>query len=225
LPVASRENSEAKEFPAKDYEASCEATRAKLLQGFDTEIDALTKQNRSVDEKLKWIDIVRKEKDRFENGGLLPWSEPMRRHVDPYLDSLTAAQKKLREAYESLIDKELRARNDKQVDHLRSEWKKRLDVKMMAQWRHIVNGRGPGAVHTLYSNGKINSSDGDAVWQYARGVLIFGWPDSNAPGGYWIDRVEVSAKGMTYTGTNNDKPERRPNLAGVYLLVEKAATK
>jgi hypothetical protein len=222
LPVASRENGEAKELPAKDYKASCEAARAKLLQGFETEIEALRKQNRPVGEKLKSIDIVKKEKERFENRGLIPWSEPMRRHVDPYLDALTAAQKKLRIAYESLIEKELQARNDDQVENLRSEWKKRLDVKVMAQWRHIVNGNGPGRVYTLYSNGRINDSEGDAPWEYAKGVLIFAWSAPNAPEGRWLDILEVSADGTTYAGTNNDKPEKRPKLTGVNMLVEKA---
>jgi cell division protein FtsN len=128
--------------PANDYEASCQAARAKLLKGFDTAIDDLRKGNNPADEKLKWMDIVKKEKERFEKSELIPWSRPMRPHVDRYLDSLESAQKKFLGAYESLIDKELRARNDKVADRLRSEREKRLDVKVMAQWRHIENARG-----------------------------------------------------------------------------------
>lgn len=211
-------NRESTQRPAKDYELSCEAARTKLLKGFDTVIDALAKTSGSVSERLKWKDIVEQEKARFETRGLIPWSKPMRPYVDGYLASLTAAQKNLRGAYDALIDKELRARNDARVEHLRSELRKRLDIKEMARWRHIVNGKGPGVVFTLHSNGKINDIDGQDLWNYEQGVLIFRRAAPNGPGGIWLERLEVSAEGTTYTGTNNDKPDRRPNLTGVYAL-------
>lgn len=209
---------EPKQLPAKDYEPSCQAARTKLLKGFDTAIDALAKMNGSVSERLKWKDIVEKEKARFETRGLIPWSKPMRPYVDRYLASLKTAQRNLRAVYDALIDNELRARNDNRADQLRLELKKRLDVKVLAKWRHIVNGRGPGVIYTLYSNGKINDIEGQNPWNFNEGVLTFRWPTPNAPGGFRIDRLAVSAEGTTYAGTNNDKPERRPNLTGVYVL-------
>lgn len=228
LPDSPRENSEAnpetvtdtrspeaREIPAKDYEPACEAARTKLLKGFDAAIDALAKKTAPVEERLKWVDMVKKEKERYEIGGLIPWSEPMRPHVDQYLNSLTAAQKNLKKVYDSVIDKELRARNDKEVDRLRSERKKRLDVKAMARWRHIVYGREPGVIHTLYSNGKIDA--GNATWNYAKGELHFNWPLPGAPGLFSVDQLFIRPEGTTYEGTNIDKPERKPSLSGVYV--------
>jgi tRNA A-37 threonylcarbamoyl transferase component Bud32 len=217
---------EGKELPTKDYKTSCEAARTKLLKEFDTVIAELRKRNDSVEEKLKRIDLVKREKERFENRGLIPWSERMRPHVDRYLASLGRAQENLRAAYEPQIDKALRAGNDKEVDRLRAEWKRRLDVKVMARWRHFAIGRG-SLIVTLYSNGSINNSDVivprpqiNDIWNYdfKDDVLSFRWCAPDRPGGVLTAKLRVSPDGKTYAGTNDDKPERRPKLTGDYVL-------
>ncbi|HEY7426986.1 MAG TPA: family 16 glycoside hydrolase, partial [Gemmataceae bacterium] len=207
---------EAKEVAAKAYEKACKDARAKLLKAFDTVLDQLAKRKGSIEARLKLIDTLKAEKTRFEYPGLIPWSAPMRPHVDQYLAELTVAQDKFRRAYNSLIDAQLRAKNESKVDDLRAELKKRIDVQVMAKWRYYLNGR-EVALHTLYSNGKIGNIYGKATWTYAKGVLTFRFPAPNGPGGAWIDTLNVSADGTTCAGTNNAPAGKGPKLTGVYV--------
>jgi tRNA A-37 threonylcarbamoyl transferase component Bud32 len=221
---AKSKKGKAKDSPARGdranagkYEDYCAAAKAKLLEGFDAAIAELRSANGSAEEKVKWIEKLKKEKELFDKSGMIPWSEPMRPHVDRYLDSLGRAQRNLQAAYEPLIDKANRAGDDEEAARLFSEKKKRLDVKVIAQWRHFVNGI-EVSVNKLYSNGIINNSEGFETWNYANGVLVFQWPNPNGPGGVFRDALQVSANGETYAGTNNVvKPERRPRLTGEYV--------
>jgi hypothetical protein len=104
----------AQDVADKAYEKACSEARAKLLTAFDRVLDNLAKSKASTEARLKLIDVIKEEKSRFDNRGLIPWSDP------------------------------------------------------------------------------------------------------NFPGGVAIDSLQVSADGMTYSGTNNDQPQRRPKLTGVY---------
>jgi hypothetical protein len=207
---------DAKEAAAKLYEKSCADARTKLLAAFDAELDKLAKQTGSAEKRLKDIEALKEEKQRFENRGLIPWSQSMRRHVDPYLTALKAAQAKLHRAYDPLIGAQLRAKNDSKAAELRADLKYRLDVKVMAKWNHFANGRLHHTV-VLYSNMAFDNIDGKTTWSYGKGVLVFAAPAPNGPGGFWIDTLNVSLDGTTYEGTNNDRPERRPKLTGAYV--------
>ncbi|HTU22083.1 MAG TPA: family 16 glycoside hydrolase [Gemmataceae bacterium] len=207
---------EPKDVAAKDYEKSCIAARASLLKAFDIALAQLAKRKGSTEARLTMIQIVKEEKERFENRGLIPWSEPMRQFVERYFVVLAAAQGKLSRLYESLIDAQLRKKNASKIEDLRAELKTRLDIRVLARWRYFLNGRGRGLV-ALCSNGRIGNSEGKATWSYANGVLILRWPDPRAPKGAWVDSLHVSVDGTTMSGTNNDRPERRPTLTGTYL--------
>src|SRR6185437_1453147 len=96
----------------KAFEKSREDARAKLLAEFDAALDRLAKSKGSTEQRLKLIDAVKEEKKRFENGGMIPWSEPMRPYLAKYFVSTNTAETKLRRAYNSLIDAQLKAKNE-----------------------------------------------------------------------------------------------------------------
>jgi hypothetical protein len=143
----------------------------------------LAKQSGSAEERLKKIDALKEEKQRFENRGLIPWSQRMRPHVAPYLTAVKAAQDNLHRAYDPLIGAQLRAKNESKVAELRADLKYRLDVKVMAKWKHFANGRLHHTV-VLYSNGTFDNIDGKAAWSYSKGVLVFASPARMAPGAF-----------------------------------------
>ena len=113
-----------------------------------------------------------------------------------------------------MIDAQLRAKNENKVADLRADLRKSSVSEVMARWRHFGDGK-PQGNHSLYSNGRIDNINGKATWIYAKGVLIYRWPDASAPGGAWIGTLNVSEDGKAYAGTNNDP--RRPKIIGVYL--------
>jgi serine/threonine protein kinase len=201
----------------KAFEKSREEARAKLLAEFDAVLNRLAKDKGSTEQRLKLIDAVKEEKKRFENRGWIPWSEPMRPFLAKYFVSTGDAESKVRHAYNSLIDEQLRAKNESMVADLRADLKKLLGVGLMARWRVFRDGR-PQGIFSLYSNGRINNINGNGTWVYSKGVLIYRWPDSKAPGGAWLDISNVSADGTTYAGTNNAPPGMRPKFSGVYVI-------
>jgi hypothetical protein len=200
---------------AAAFEKSCAEAREKLLAEFDTALDRVAKAKGSADQRLKLIDALKEEKKRFENRGLIPWSEPMRPYLAKYFVSTSDAESKVRRVYKSLIDAQLRAKNESMVADLRADLENLVGIRIVARWKYFLDGRFVG-IHSLCSNGRIGKSDAN-TWFYSKGVLIFRWPNPNAPGGAWIDTLQVSADGATCAGTNNGAPGRRPKLSGVYV--------
>lgn len=211
---------EAKEA-AKAFNKSCDDARAKLLAKFDTALDQLAKIKGSTEQRLKLIEAVKAEKKRFDNSGLIPWSEPMRPYLAKYFAAVSAAEGKLRRAYNSLIHAQRRAKNERMVADLQADLKSLIAARLVARWRVIRDGRTPGYIVALYSNGIIHDGNGNATsgtWVYSEGVLIFRWPDPKAPGGAWLDKSNVSADGTAYAGANNSPLGMRPaKFTGIYL--------
>ncbi|HEY7425838.1 MAG TPA: family 16 glycoside hydrolase [Gemmataceae bacterium] len=206
---------EAKEA-AKAFEKSCADAREKFLAEFDTALDRVAKAKGSTEQRVKLINAIKEEKKRFEDRGLIPWSEPMRPFLAKYFASTSVAESKVRRVYNSLIDAQLRAKNESQVADLRADLENLVRARIVARWRHFLNGR-PSGIPSLYSNGRVNNINGDATWTYSKGVLIYRFPNPKAPGGTWIDTYQVSADGATCAGTNNAPPGNRPKFTGVYV--------
>ena len=199
---------------AQAFDKSRQDARATLLADFDTVVDRLEKMNGSTEQRLKLIDVVKEEKKRFENSGLIPWSEPMRPYLAKYFAATSAAEDNLRRAYHSLIDAQLKAKNESMAADLKADLSNLLNVRVVARWRDFRDGKFE-FINSLYSNGRIGKIDGKTTWSYAKGVLIQRWPNRpEAPGGAWIETLKVSADGTTFAGTNNDPV--RPKFTGVY---------
>ncbi len=214
--VASSLPAEAKEA-AKAYKTACAEARTKLLADFDTAVERLAKMEGDTEPRLKLIEAVKSEKKRFDNKGLLPWSEPMRPFLAKYFSSLGAAEEKLRRVYGSLASAQLKAKKESKVAELQADLENLIGVRLLARWRHFLNGR-PQGINCLYSDGKIHAIiNGNAIkgtWTFAKGVFIYRWPDPKAPGGAWIDTLNVSADGMRYEGSNQQK---KIKLLGEYM--------
>jgi hypothetical protein len=206
---------EAKEA-AHAYEKSCAEARTKLLADFDSVLERLPKIKGPSNARLKLIEAVKEEKNRFENQGLIPWSEPMRQHLAKYVTSITAAEERLRRAYNSVVISQPKGKKEKMLADLQADVSNVIGVKVLARWRHFGNGNQIG-VHSLFSNGRVNDPGGNSTWSFVNGVLIYRWPAAGAPGGVWVDTLNVSVHGTTYAGTNNAAPGKRPNLTGTYV--------
>jgi hypothetical protein len=192
----------------KAFDKAREDARAKLLAEFDTALDRLAKLRGSTQQRLMLIEAVKEEKMRFENSGLIPWSEPMRPYLPKYFLSIGKAEEELRRAYSSLIDAQLRAKKESTIADLQADLTKVIGVQLWARWRHSLNGKSQG-VCCLYSNGTIHGIIDEKVfkgtWSFANGVFIYRWPDPKAPGGAWIDTLKVSADGIRYEGSNQQQ--------------------
>ncbi len=146
----------------------------------------MTKRKLATALRLKLIDAVKAEKRRFENAGLTPWSEPMRTPLAHYLAATAAAESKAHRAYNSLIEAQLLAKNDKAVALLRAAQANLIPIRVVARWKQFWDGN-PGRTYELLSNrnGRV-IGDGPAIgctWLFANGVLRFHVPDPKAPEG------------------------------------------
>jgi serine/threonine protein kinase len=206
---------EAKEA-AHAYEKACAEARTKFLAEFDSVLERLPKVKGTANARLKLIEAVKEEKNRFEDQGLIPWSEPMRSHLARYLTSTAAAEEKLRRAYNSVVIAQPKGKKEKMLSDLQADMANLIGVKVVARWRHFVNGN-PMGVNSLLSNGRVNNPGGNSTWSFINGALVYRWPTAGAPGGVWIDTLNVSVDGTTYAGTNNAAPAKRPNLTGTYV--------
>ncbi len=205
---------------ARDYEKACAEARAKFLTDFDMAVERLAKWKAPSTQRLTLMEAVKEEKKRFEGRGLIPWSEPMRPSLARYFVSMSTAEDKLRRAYLSLISAQMKAKKQSTVADLQAELTNLLSAKLLAKWRVVRDGRQPGWVACLYSDGRIYGINGNVTkgtWIYSNGVLTFRWPDLKAPGGLWLDSSSVSADGRAYVGTNNAPPASRAKFTGTYV--------
>ena len=73
-------------------------------------------------------------------------------------------------------------------------------------WRHANNAptRTVGAVFTFAADGSIRGARGAqrGTWSQWGSNMILRWPNKDAPGGVWIDRVQLSPDRMRYDGFN-----------------------
>jgi hypothetical protein len=161
--------------PRIAFERSLAKARAQLLGDFDATLAQLEKQVAAGQKLSVSPELVKNEKASFEKDGFVPWSEPMRPFLANYLQSLLAARAQMQAAY---IPNQ--------------------DATVIARWKHEPGG----AVNRFYSNGKINDPPGNNTWSFANGKLILRWQDRKAKGGFWVDTCNVSADGLSYSGTN-----------------------
>jgi hypothetical protein len=185
-------------------ERSGTEARKKLLAGFDATLKRLGKSKEAAEENAARIDVVKAEKARFEKRNLLPWSEPMRPYMLAYLHSLRAVRETVGHVFSDEIDKQAGQKNQEQADQLRAEWQRLQGGEVVARWVHHVN-MDSGGVISLYANGKIGDPGSDNTWTFEGGVLTLRWPNSDAPGGVWVDTCPVSSDGKTYSGENQQK--------------------
>ncbi len=176
-----------------------------LLESVDKMIDRVSNQRLPTTQKSALLDVLRAERNRLERSGLIPTSERMLPAVIAYAQVISAAEATLRKTYNVEIEKAIRARNDRAQSELRTELARAISAKVVAKWRHQA-ANGPIGTVQLYSNGRINHPESQAIWRLdASGQIVLNWPTINAPGGAWIDTCKLSPDGKTYSGRNQNK--------------------
>jgi len=182
----------------------------KLLQKFEKSSDQVANRKLPPEQRIALIDALKVENKRFDDSGLVPWSEPMWHFLLPYLQSRQSAESKLRKSYNIEIDKAIKAKDDEKVKDLRAELKSKSGVKIIAKWKH---NDGPQPI-VFYSNGMINDEDGPGTWNIGpNSKLTLIWPNAQAPKGAWIDVCTVSPDGMIYAGVN----QKGVKISGMYV--------
>jgi len=205
LGVARGDDNPALKKAREDYVKAIKDADAKLVQKFEKAIDQVPNMKLAADKKVELQDVLKAEKKRFEEDGLIPWSQPMWSYVEIYLQSVHSAQAQLRKSYNVEIDKAVKAKNEAAARDLVAELNSTLDIKPVARWEHHV-GNDERGTNILYSNGTSNNKDSKNTWTFNKnGVLVMKWPNTQAPGGAWIDTVQVGPYGKGYSGRNQNK--------------------
>lgn len=76
---------------------------------------------------------------------------------------------------------------------------------VVSTWAHQVTKDGNIVLRStfkLYSNGRINGPLSGATWMIRGNLIIFTWPNANAPGGAWKDVCNLSSDKRSYLGKN-----------------------
>ena len=85
------------------------------------------------------------------------------------------------------------------------EFDDRLRPKVLGEWLHKA-GTNPSGLIDLRADGTIRNRRGEqGNWSLSGSTLILRWPNANAPGGVWVDSVEVAADGSRFEGSNQGR--------------------
>ncbi|MDP7206786.1 MAG: family 43 glycosylhydrolase, partial [Pirellulaceae bacterium] len=90
-----------------------------------------------------------------------------------------------------LLDPQASQRNRKQLSPL------------VGNWDHLVNGRDRYDIF-FEAAGEVSGTAGESYWKQEGRQLLLRWVDPRAPGGAWIDHVQLSADGKSYSGKNQN---------------------
>lgn len=74
-------------------------------------------------------------------------------------------------------------------------------LPLVGRWDHSVDDRDHYDIF-FESTGEITGTKGDARWELHDTELLMKWKDARAPGGFWIDRVQLANDGQNYSGIN-----------------------
>ena len=160
------------------YEKSRDKAKESLLVNFDKAIKQAGRMT-PVTKARKIREILEREKERFEDDGLIPWSQPMWTYMTLYLKQMQYADKALRRVYDSAIRDASQVGNSDMVKQLEAELDATLDYKPIAKWKHRDDN-----INHYYIKGHILQPDSKATWTIGSGgVLIHRWSDPRAPGG------------------------------------------
>lgn len=72
---------------------------------------------------------------------------------------------------------------------------------LVGKWKHVVNDRDRYDIYFEVS-GSISGTAGKSFWKRQDRKLQLRWLDPNAPGGAWVDEVQLNAEGTAYYGKN-----------------------
>ncbi len=181
-----------------------------LEQAFDTAKTQINKlKNVELPDRLKMLDIIKAEKERFQQSRKIPWSIMMRPALTQYLRTIKTAELELERVYAPLVEKAIKQSRNKEAEKLREDYSRLVDKeRCVAVWRH----RGGQNIQFL-ANGHIDQVDSKATWSLEGNILTMRWQTPGAPGGAWIDMCEISQDGSIYKGKN----QKGHKITGEYV--------
>ena len=71
----------------------------------------------------------------------------------------------------------------------------------IGRWSHVVNNRDRYDIF-FEPTGAITGTKGKAEWELQGNELLMKWHDPNAPGGMWVDQVQIKPNFASYDGKN-----------------------
>jgi len=193
------------------YRQAMKNAGARLLAGFDRELDALAKAKTRADDHLVLIAAVKAEKVRFEKQGRIPWSAPMRLATREYLLAMEINRLQLSKSFDRVIKLNVEKKEPDKVREYESQRTKVLEPELVAIWQYNIGG-GLGGPMELFSDGSIGrDKERPPTWTLNGDQIITKWPGppSPPPGGYWIDTCTLSSRrkkrwqGQTNLGIRN----------------------
>src|SRR5262245_51769996 len=115
------------------FERAKATAQDEIKKAFETALDRLAQQKGGIDQRLKLIDAVKAEKERFEKSGSIPWSEPMRSYSAIYVKALQTLDGELQKSYRSVLDNLLKAKQQEHAEKLLADLKAVRGVHVVAK--------------------------------------------------------------------------------------------
>lgn len=186
----------------RELDSAQKAATKKLADKFEIALKRLETSKLPPEQILALRDALQTEEKRFEEHGLIPFSELMRAASVEYLQKVAEADSRATTKLSQLVLKLEKKLDSSQLTELKHRQMSALKPTVVARWNHQTGGN-PLAEVELLSNGRIGSADSPNHWTLnANGNIQLRWPSSNAPEGVWIDSCQLSADGMEFRGKN-----------------------
>ena len=176
------------EKTAKAHAAVLEKSDKTLSLAIDKEIEVVKKAKMKAEDRVKLIDLLGKEKEAFEEVGMLPFSPRMRARTVVYLAEVQAAIRPLAKSYDKLIDHYSTAGDANAAKQAVLDKNKAIRKVVC-----VVNHKG-GPSYELNADGTIG--DGQFTWSLDNKALVLRI-------GRVVDTCVVAEDGKSYSNTNN----------------------
>lgn len=188
--------------PRKSYEDACEKARRRLLAEFDTKISQMQRADALTDEATQKLQSMRNARAEFENHKTIPFSLEMRSAAMTYIRGIHDAQKTAEGAYTRLISASVESTKSNATttaERLTYEKSRYLVPLVVGVWSYSN-----GTNIFLRSNGSFERSNGTlpGTWTLNDTHLILMSSATNAPGGFWVDTLQLTDDGISCSGSN-----------------------
>ncbi|MCA9047909.1 MAG: hypothetical protein KDA89_04235 [Planctomycetaceae bacterium] len=187
---------------AEDHKTSRQAAASKLNNQFDAALKRVPKAKMSAEQKLRAQEVLRAEQKRFQEHGVIPFSQALCSSSVKYLQEFNKCDLLAQNKFAELILKLDDRLTEAELTKLKQLGDGLLKPVVVARWSHQT-GANPRGTVTLLSNGRIGAADSPNHWiLLTTGRIQFRWPNAAAPGGVWIDDSVLSPDGLEFKGKN-----------------------
>lgn len=172
----------------------------KLQAAFDKQIALIRKNTQwTAAERHEKAKFLTAEKLTFEEQGTIPFSPHMRVHVLAYLKTLAEADARVAKAYDEIIERLTRSKDQAAAAEKRTEKEAALEPRIVGSWKITRLDNKDEYSWTFYSNGKVGES---GTWTLDEASLVAKFPGPRAPGGVWVDTCIFAEDGQSFSMTD-----------------------